>query len=899
MLKLLRRSLLNQLLGLYLLFVGLVLITGLFVNNFVQQQLRTETHNSDLRLANSIAVETDGRLHDARISLAALAKNSHVILDNPEETLEAFQAFMAARPDVDRIYWLDPNGILKQSLPSDLRIQNNNFSHQRFFQQAHKSNEPIIEAGIVDLATFNAVVTVAVAVYDSNQHLVGVLATNLRLDNLSQPLLKINTEQKSRGQQLLISIVDNRGQLAATPQRERLLQPVLQEIPGVAEALAGQPTTRLDKGPHNQQWLYSVVPVPNAGWAVIVQRPASEALAGVNVFTFWLTAAALLFGAGGLFFWIALLHRVIRPLQNLAKSNRVFHFSEQTQFIQDKQSPLIKRADEVGELARSLYRLEQDVFIRLNELHTLLETSNTVVGTLNPHTVVTAIIYEVLRLVNLESAGVMVADTDGVLRVLACSSHQEYYAQISSMPAAELNSILARALREGRPVQVVFGEETEPVFPMYSYREGFRALLAIPLLSPRVGNGVLLVNRKDPHPFSSTELELLLTFANYATLAWEHAILYERSDEKLSEIALENEKLYRRVVKEKQTLAAIISSMSDGLVLTASDGTVLYTNPGIRVLTGMSETELTSTNITMIHAQLRSQALVPENYDKGMQKVNNQAWSEQISWWVEVRLPDSSIKTISLRPFDVQNETGQLIGQGLLLRDITQEHEIEEFKTTLLAAVGHELRTPLTAIKGNASTLLADDVSWSPQEQRHFLVTISSEADRIAQLISNLLDLSRLEAGILPLHPYVWQLEALIQKVLQHSSFSSQDVSVNVPSDINSILVDGPRIEVVLRNLVENALTYGDGGVKIQVEARDNQALIQVINSGTVIAPEELPYIFERFYRAQYGRLQQAGGTGLGLAICKAFVKAHGGNIWAESSMAGGTVISFTLPLAS
>jgi PAS domain S-box-containing protein len=895
-----RQSLLRQLLGLYLIFVGLVLGTGVLVNFIVQQQLRDETQANDLTLAHSLAVETDTRLREVKTAISQLATNSDILLSQDDDTATVFRAFKAARPEIDRVFWLDQTGVLGLSVPDDLRNQGSDFSRRRFFQQAGKSQEPVVEAGIVDLTTFNAVVTIARAVYDKDQKLRGVIATNLRLDDLSQPLLKINTEQANQGLHLLVNIIDDRGQLIATPERERLLQPVLQDIPVASSALAGQSVTRLDKGPRDQQWLYSAVPVQSVGWAVVVQRPASEALEGVNTFTSWLTAITVLFALGGLFFWLALMRQVINPLQALARWNRSFQLSRQTRPPQP--GLLSKRADEVGELARSLQRLEQDVFTRLTELHTLLETSNAVVGTLDPRAVVETIIQEVMRLVDLESAGMLVADNEGVLRVLACSGHSAFYDKISGIPPNDPDSLSARALREGQPVQIVAGNAgpASSNFPMLSYQEGFRALLAIPLLSPRVGNGVLLINRIEPRPFDPGELELLLTFANYAVLAWEHAVLYERSDERLQQIALENERLYRRVAKEKQTLAAIMSSMSDGLVLAGPDGIILYTNPGVSALTGIARTELEGSNISTIHACLRVKTQNPASYADGLQKATaGSGQDEQRSWQIETRTPGGNIKTINLRLFDVRNEAEELVGQGLLLRDITRQREIEEFKTTLLAAVGHELRTPLTAIKGHASTLLADDVSWTVEEQRHFLQTISGEADRVAQLVTNLLDLSRLEAGILPLHLHPWQVGELIQKVLQRLNQSASNILVEVPPDLKPVEVDGPRIEVVLRNLLVNALTYGDGAIRIQAEHLEKEVVIRVANSGPGIAPEELPRIFERFFRAQHGMLRRASGTGLGLAICKAFVEAHGGKIWAESSPAEETIISFTLPLAT
>src|SRR5260221_11386709 len=130
-------------------------------------------------------------------------------------------------------------------------------------------------------------------------------------------------------------------------------------------------------------------------------------------------------------------------------------------------------------------------------------------------------------------------------------------------------------------------------FPPISYQEGFRAVLAIPIISRHVGGVVLLVHRTEPQPFSKDEIDLLLTFANYATLAWEHAVLYERSDERLREVAAENERLYRQAHEENQPLAAIMGSMSADTCLCTPDGQALCANPGMAALTGLSLESLT------------------------------------------------------------------------------------------------------------------------------------------------------------------------------------------------------------------------------------------------------------------------------------------------------------------
>ena len=615
-----------------------------------------------------------------------------------------------------------------------------------------------------------------------------------------------------------------------------------------------------------------------------MQRPVSEALSVVEQFHLWLLVAAFLFTIGGLFFWLLLLSKVISPLHMLAV--RYQSLSDPKHINSVQATTLALRPDEVGGLARSLARLELDGLRKLGELHTLLETSNEVVQSLDPHAVVRKIIQEARRLIDVQAAAVLLPDDNGVLHVLESDGHSKQYDQRLALSFENMQSAPVLALREGKPVQKLLG----PGQASFSYDDGFRSVLAIPIISRHAGGVVLLVHRTEAHIFNQTEIDLLLTFANYATLAWEHAVLYERSDERLREVARENEQLYQQASAEKHKLEAIMGSMSDGLVLTGTDGLMLYTNAGANILAGIT---LEHHHITLLYKALCESAVNPVECERLLAKVEAGTMMETV-----VELERSTrMRSIHLRLFDVGDETGQVIGRGLLLRDVTRERELDEFKSTLLAAVGHELRTPLAAIKGHASTLLQKDVSWSLDDQHHFLQTISSEADRLAQLVSNLLDLSRQEAGLLLLNRVPVKLQDLIRKVIGSLKRPEMTLVASLPDNLPLVDVDRARVEVVLQNLVANALVYGDGEVRITARRQDNLLVVSVSDNGPGIATDELPHVFERFYRARYGRQHHSGGTGLGLTICRAFVEAHGTTIWAEST-AYGTTISFSLPCA-
>lgn len=883
-----RRSLLVQLLGVYLVFVVAIFAADYKVNAVAQQQVTSQVQTTDLALAQEISRETENKISGAELTLVRLSRLDSVRRGDVTAMSDAFRSFRAARPDVDLVYWLDPRGILQFSVPSNVRTLGESFAGQQIFADALHSTRPVLQDGIIDFTTYDAVVVLAVPVRDPTGNLIGVLGTNLKLNDLSEPLVSVIGSQAKQHQHVLISIVDGQGKLIATVERERILQPVLGDLPGAADALAGRVATRQGTDAQGQQWLYSSVPIGTVRWAVVVQRSASDALAAITNFRRWITVAALVFAFGGLLFWLVLLRRVVQPLRVLAHRHAILPSADQPT---DHAMQLRDRADEIGGLTRSLARLERDVVAQLGELHTLLETSNAVVTSLDPTHVGKTIISEVQRLVDIQAAAVLVPDDAGVLRVLVSEGRGEEYDREVSVRPDQLTFPSALALHEGRPVQMIAGETEE--FSPHAYAAGFRAMLAIPIIS-HVGNVVLVVHRRQPQRFTEREVELLLTFANYATLAWEHAVLYERSDERLREVARENERLYREATAEKQTLAAIMRSMTDGLILTSVEGRILYANPGAGTLSGLRGVEFEGSYIDLVYESLRAVAQDPATSDQTFAQIQ----SGEIATCLFEATMDGQFRALNLRLFDVRDDAGQIIGRGLLLRDVTRERELDQFKTTLLGAVGHELRTPLAAIKGYASTLLQDDVTWSPNDEHHFLEAISSESDRLAQLVSNLLDLSRIEAGLLSLHRAPSRLEDLIDRAVRRLAMPSAGIAVDIPAELPPVDVDPARLEIVLQNLLANAMAYGGGQVEISAERRDDDIVVHIADDGSGIAAAELPHIFERFYRATRGSRLRATGTGLGLAICKAFVEAHGGSIWAESSDEG-TIISFAVAASS
>jgi PAS domain S-box-containing protein len=230
-----------------------------------------------------------------------------------------------------------------------------------------------------------------------------------------------------------------------------------------------------------------------------------------------------------------------------------------------------------------------------------------------------------------------------------------------------------------------------------------------------------------------------------------------------------------------------------------------------------------------------------------------------------------------------------------------EAEKANEMKLKFLAMISHELRTPLTSIKGFATTLLADDVQWDATEERDFIQTINLEADKLTELIEQLLDLSRLDAGLLPIRPATHRLDDIVTTAMAQLQSISQHHSlvVDMAADLPRVNADRQRVGQVITNLVDNAAKYSPYGSEIRLSARrvDRAVQVDVSDQGIGIAPEERQRVFEAFRRGEGESTKRTKGAGLGLAICKGLIEAQGGRIWVQPRERPGSTVSFTLPV--
>lgn len=223
----------------------------------------------------------------------------------------------------------------------------------------------------------------------------------------------------------------------------------------------------------------------------------------------------------------------------------------------------------------------------------------------------------------------------------------------------------------------------------------------------------------------------------------------------------------------------------------------------------------------------------------------------------------------------------------------------ERLRTALFNSISHDLRTPLASIIGAVTGLLEEDGIYSPEARRDLLLTIQHGASRMNRFVNNLLDMARLESGMLQLKKEWCDIEDIIGVAISRmgESLANRALKIKIQRDLPLIQADFVLIEQVLVNLLDNALKYSESGSEIAVTAHlyMKQVKITVADRGPEVPAEDLERIFDKFYRLKSPRL--VSGTGLGLAICKGIIEAHGGRIWAANNPAGGVVITFLLPL--
>ena len=409
------------------------------------------------------------------------------------------------------------------------------------------------------------------------------------------------------------------------------------------------------------------------------------------------------------------------------------------------------------------------------------------------------------------------------------------------------------------------------------------SFLAAPVLlrGQRVGS-IYLAEKEQGQGFTQEDEETLVLFASQAAMA------------------IANARRHRDERRARADLETLIDTSPVGVVvLDALTGAPKSFNREARRIVDalrnpdQSPEQLMET-LTLRRADGREVSL-PEFPMADLLSVNETVRSEEIT----MRVPDGRSVTVLLNATPILSDKGAVESVVVTLQDMADVQELERLRAEFLAIVSHELRTPLTSIKGAATTIMDSGADLDPAIVRQFVRIIDDQADNMNTLVTDLLDVARIEAGTLPVTPEPAEVAVLVDRA--RLSFSNAGVTnelvIDVEPDLPLVMADRRRIVQVLGNLLGNAARNSSELSVIRMSAVPDggHVSVSVTDEGRGIPAESLPLLFRKFSRVEAD--EQGGDTGLGLAICKGIVEAHGGRIWAESGGLGmGARFTFTLP---
>jgi two-component system phosphate regulon sensor histidine kinase PhoR len=342
--------------------------------------------------------------------------------------------------------------------------------------------------------------------------------------------------------------------------------------------------------------------------------------------------------------------------------------------------------------------------------------------------------------------------------------------------------------------------------------------------------------------------------------------------------------LVAEISDEKSKLVSILSNIADGVIMTDNEGRLLLANRAAERMFGFEERKVIGEHLI--------ETVRDYEIDRTLKSCLETAkeHTAQLDFGPGKRF---------LRVIAVPLMTDGLTGSLLLFQDLTELRSLQTMRRELVGNISHELRTPLAGIKAIVETL-QDGAVGDKKVAKDFLAKIDSEIDRMMQMVMELTELSRIESGRSDLKPEMVNLNSLVEEVIGRFKPQAERKSVALSSelfvDLPLVWADRDRIYQVIANLVHNAIkfTSANGRVIISTESSEGSVLVKVSDTGIGISKEDLPRIFERFYKADKARAGE--GAGLGLAIAKHVVQAHGGNIWVESEEGKGSTFFFDLP---
>jgi two-component system NtrC family sensor kinase len=515
----------------------------------------------------------------------------------------------------------------------------------------------------------------------------------------------------------------------------------------------------------------------------------------------------------------------------------------------------ITRALHLAHLRRERDALREHIDQQTQEFNALYTVGKTISSLLNVDEILTLVVSAAANLTRAEQGSLLLHDAaTGELYLRAQYNLSVKTAQ--RMRVKVNDTIIGRVVHSGCPVMLSGNDLLKVQTSLL-----VKSILGVPMTVGETVIGVLTVdNQVSPRAFGKHDVHLLTTLADSAAIAIEQARLFAAAE------------------RERAKLDTILREMQDLVIVTDDHLHVLLINAAARQALQWEDWAI-------------GQPLNKVTAVQPLLDLFEQRYTEEAVWRADIALPDGRVLQGQLSPLPG-------LGYSAVLRDITRLKELDRIKSEFVSIVSHDLRTPLTAIRGYVSLL--PRVGPLNDMQHDFVARVERSMDSIVELISDLLDIGRIEAGIdwemtaVSLHAVVHEI---VERLRPNADMHHQQLVVDLPH-LPPVLGNQRRLEQVVANLIGNAIKYTpeQGRIDVTLYEDDGFLVLQISDTGIGISLEDQRRIFDKFYRVESDATQRISGTGLGLSIVKAIIAKHAGRVWVHSELGQGSTFTVLLP---
>lgn len=516
-------------------------------------------------------------------------------------------------------------------------------------------------------------------------------------------------------------------------------------------------------------------------------------------------------------------------------------------FDSDELLTAVRRALEWARAQSAQAQLAQHV----QDMETLVAVGHSVTAVLNLDKVLEKLVNVAVTLTGAEESVLLLLDErTNELVMRAAKNFDDQFARTFRLPSTD--ALAGQVIQTGQPLYLD-NAVTQKIHSQYLVS----SLAYVPITLAERVMGVLGVdNRRPGPPFTASHHRVLQALADYAAVAIENARLYARSE------------------AQRIELETFLRETEDGVIVIGPDNRLLLINPAASEAFGVNQRNV---------AGLTMESVIFNGQVRGLFNGPGRGG--------EIQLEDG-------RVFNAHVTSIASVGRALMMQDITHLKKLDRIKSEFVTAVSHDLRSPLTAILGYVD--LIQRGGPVNEQQGEFIARVRQSVHAINALITDLLDLGRIEAGF-DTQKEPTSLAAIARYAVDafqpQADAKQQTFIVSLPEGLPRVFANTLRLRQMVANLLDNAVKYTPPGgkVRVSVMADGDQLILMVSDGGIGIAPADQPYIFDKFYRASNVRVGYAG-TGLGLSIVKSIVEAHGGRIWLDSKLNQGTTFTVVLP---